>query len=140
MNIRNRLQALERRSPTGEVVLHMANGRRWPIAADSILEVHQTLLKRAREWHEHGGNFPLPDDVVESIPLLPKLLESVGVELDLSAKFPDIPLGPAIASIKLLVQRPPREVSEDGRGKFMMLPSVTGPIRISFVRPNQERD
>ena len=134
-----RLQALERQACPNSVLLVMASGRKRPIAADSILEVHQALMKRAEEWDKGGGSFPLPDYVIRSIPLLLELLGSVRIERDLAPKFPNIPVAPVIASIKLLTERAPREISQDEDGKFMMLPAVCGPIRICFVTPDPKR-
>lgn len=101
-----RLQALERQACPNSVLLLMPNGRKRPISADSIVETYQALMERAEEWHAAGGTFPLPEDVIRSIPQLPPLLEAVSVERDLLTKFPNIPAIPVIDSIRLLVEEP----------------------------------
>jgi hypothetical protein len=139
MNLLKRLARLESRVLPDGVVLVMKSGAKRVMLADSIVKVYQAVLERAEEWHKLGRSFPLPDTELQSIPPLPEILDTVSIDRDIVAKFPQIPTAPVVASIKLLAARRPREVSRDDNGEFMMLPSVAGPIKICFVTPNPER-
>jgi hypothetical protein len=137
----SRLAALERRVnpvPPDTVLLVMKDGSKRPISAHSIVEMHENLLARVEAWHKAAGAFPLPEHVIAEIPMVREVLDSVGVERDLPAKYPNIPAGPVVSSIKLLVERAPRQISRDEEGEYMMLPSIAGPIRICFVEPRHE--
>jgi hypothetical protein len=139
MNPKPKVGSLESRTALVAVLLVMKNGTKRVIGAETIMSAHQALLKRAEAWHNTGGAFPLPDHVIAEIPMLRELLDSVDVERDLVAKFPQIPVAPVIASIRLTIQCAPREIATDPEGEYMMLPSVAGPIRIRFVKPKHEK-
>lgn len=136
MTLGKRLARVESKVMPDGVTLVMSNGvKRW-ISAASIVEAHGALMKRSEEWHRRGGAFPLPDCLIDEVPNLRMILGSMRVEGDLPKKFPNAPVGPIIASIRFLIEQPPRQVLRDAKGEYMMLPALIGLIRVSFVRPS----